>query len=46
MQELTNEEIQKLIDFKELIIKFVNETPNDMALGEKIRRHLIKEEKK
>ena len=45
MVELTNEEIKKLINFRELIIKLTNEIPNDMELGEKIRRELIKGEK-
>jgi hypothetical protein len=45
MNQLTENEIKELIEFKNLIIKLINDIPNDMELGEKIRRKIIKEEK-
>ena len=44
MTELNEIEIKKLIDFKVIITNLVNQIPNDMELGEKIRRVLNKEE--
>jgi len=45
MNQLTENEIKELIEFKNLIIKLINDIPNNMELGEKIRRKIIKEEK-
>ena len=36
MNQLTENEIKELIEFKNLIIKLINDIPNDMELDEKI----------
>lgn len=45
METLTNEQIKELIEFKNTVTKTVKDTPNDMILGDLIRK-LVNQDKK